>query len=182
MSSGWIDSQGTEQAGAPPAGYWVASDGRWYPPQGAVAPPTAVKKRTKWPWIVLGVLVLGLGGCVAIIAGAGKSINDAVDKYENDQAAEKAAVEGAAKITDCGIDEGTGFGKASIEVANPREETKGYISIEISFLEDETVVGSGTAIFENLAPGVKAKADVTSIDIAGSPASVTCKVVDSSVL
>jgi hypothetical protein len=183
MSNGWIDSQGTDQVGPPPTGYWVASDGRWYPPQGSAAPHLVPKKkRAKWPWVLLAVLVLGLGGCIAIVASAGQTISDAVDDYDEDQAAQKTAVEGAVTITECRIDEITGFGKASLEFVNPLDETKGYISIEISFLDGDTVVGSGSVLFENLAPGQKAKADATSIDVAGAPASVTCKVVDSSVL
>ncbi|MCP4224303.1 MAG: hypothetical protein GY773_13240 [Actinomycetia bacterium] len=33
QGQGWIDSNGYQQAGIPPTGYWQASDGRWYAPE-----------------------------------------------------------------------------------------------------------------------------------------------------
>ncbi len=39
--SGWTDGYGETHDGAPPEGYWIASDGRWYPPElAADAPPS----------------------------------------------------------------------------------------------------------------------------------------------
>ncbi len=72
-------------------GWWLAADGKWYPPQPAAPvaappPPTAAapapanpkKKIYKrvWFWLVMAVVVL-FGGCIAILAGGSKAINDA---------------------------------------------------------------------------------------------------------
>jgi hypothetical protein len=87
------DTQPTEP------GWWLASDGKWYPPEsqppvaqpqapshawapkqqswspGATAPswaPATAKRRRIWPWIV-GVIVLfliGVGSCAALISHA----------------------------------------------------------------------------------------------------------------
>lgn len=34
---GWVDPYGTSRPGSPPPGYWLASDGRWYPPDAVSA-------------------------------------------------------------------------------------------------------------------------------------------------
>ena len=76
-------------------GWWIASDGKWYPPQpgaSVAAPPPpgmppapmaqppakATKKIYKrvWFWLLMGVVVL-FGGCIAIVAGGTKAVNDA---------------------------------------------------------------------------------------------------------
>jgi hypothetical protein len=69
-------------------GWWLASDGKWYPPQSAtyVAPPppqTAylqppkkpLRKRV-WFWLLLIVIVFA-GGCTAIVIGAGTAVDHA---------------------------------------------------------------------------------------------------------
>ena len=63
------------QWGAPQAsGGWAQPPG--YPYQGVQAP----RKRRKWPWIVLAVVVLFIGGCVAIIAGVSHSVSNEINK------------------------------------------------------------------------------------------------------
>ena len=77
-------------------GWWLASDGKWYPPQSAVSvaapppppsvatapmaqPPVKPKKKLHqrvWFWVLL-VVVLMFGGCVAVLAGGSKAVNDA---------------------------------------------------------------------------------------------------------
>ena len=74
-------------------GWWQASDGKWYAPeqaQGAappppVHPPFADEKPKKpaykrvWFWLLI-VVVVGVGGCTAIIATAGVAIDKANTK------------------------------------------------------------------------------------------------------
>jgi hypothetical protein len=71
-------------------GWWLASDGKWYPPQSAsvAAPPppqggygTQVQAARKKPlrrrplfWVLMVVLVF-MGGCIAIVAGVSTSID-----------------------------------------------------------------------------------------------------------
>lgn len=48
-----------------------------YPPPGPYVPPQ--KKRKKWPWVLLALVVVFLvlvGGCIALIGGAAESIDD----------------------------------------------------------------------------------------------------------
>lgn len=70
--------------------WWQASDGKWYPPQQQPGyappppnmPPAAPGKPSKplykrvWFWIII-VVVLGMGGCIAAVAGTSKAISDA---------------------------------------------------------------------------------------------------------
>ncbi|WP_055702102.1 MULTISPECIES: hypothetical protein [Streptomyces] len=52
-----------------------------YPPQGGpqgwAAPPAPLQrtKRRKWPWIVLVVLILLVGGCAALVVGIGHEVD-----------------------------------------------------------------------------------------------------------
>jgi len=64
-------------------GWWQASDGRWYPPQGGVPfaqppfgqPPKKRLYQRVWFWLLIGgVFVLGLGGCLSVIAGGTAAI------------------------------------------------------------------------------------------------------------
>jgi hypothetical protein len=67
-------------------GWWLASDSKWYPPQSATTmapppplPPSKPKKKVYqrvWFWLLM-VVVLFFGGCVALIAGGTKAVNDA---------------------------------------------------------------------------------------------------------
>ena len=40
-----------------------------------------------WPWVLAGVFVLGLGGCVAVIAVVATGVNNAVEKLNAEQRA-----------------------------------------------------------------------------------------------
>lgn len=37
------------------------------------------RRRTLWPWILLGVVLLAIGGCVAVVSVAGKEAGQAID-------------------------------------------------------------------------------------------------------
>ncbi|MFD4174816.1 hypothetical protein [Streptomyces anulatus] len=52
-----------------------ASSGGWSQP-----PPAAPKKRRKWPWILLVVVLLGIGGCVAVAALVANEVSDESDR------------------------------------------------------------------------------------------------------
>ena len=55
--------------------------GQPYPGYGV--PPQEPKKRKKWPWVLLALVVLFLvfvGGCVALIGGAAESIDEESDR------------------------------------------------------------------------------------------------------
>lgn len=95
-SDGWADGRGAMHPGFPPPGFWQATDGRWYPPEMApqqqpppqpqyaqpqyaqpqYAPaPTPKKKRTVL-WVILGLMVLMLGGCTALLVAGAALVGD----------------------------------------------------------------------------------------------------------
>lgn len=84
----WLASDGKwyppqpQQAAAPPVnappgpGYWQAADGNWYPPQ---PPQTGAKKplhKRVWFWLLI-VVAVGIGGCTALLAGGTAAIDHA---------------------------------------------------------------------------------------------------------
>ncbi|MEZ5378827.1 MAG: FxLYD domain-containing protein [Acidimicrobiales bacterium] len=157
------------------------------PGQGPIPPQQIIiqqKKGGTW-WKVLlvlfGLLVLGTAGCVALIGGAAKEVSDSIDEAEDQRAADEALVEDNAVVTACVLAE-FGTATATVEFTNPLDEEKGYVSIEVGFLDDEgTVVGSGTVVFENLSPGQKAVGEATAFDLADGTTSVNCEVTDGTV-
>jgi hypothetical protein len=79
-------------------GWWLASDGKWYPPTSvpgtapAAPPPPSGQQPYQQPskpkkgllrrplfWILV-VIVVFFGGCIAIVAGGTKAVNDAAKK------------------------------------------------------------------------------------------------------
>ncbi len=159
------------------------------PPSGAPVPPQTIiiqqKKGGTW-WKVLlvlfGLFVLGVGGCVAVIGGAANEMSNSIEEAEDRRTSDEALVEDNAVITACTIGD-FGTGSATVEFTNPLAEEKGYISIEVSFLDDDgTVVGSGSVTFENLSPGQKAIGEATAFDLAEGTSSVSCEVTDGTVL
>lgn len=67
---------------SPGPGWWLANDGRWYPPQAISSPPPPVAPvpqgkplhRRVWFWVLL-VALLFIGGCSAIVISAGTSVD-----------------------------------------------------------------------------------------------------------
>src|SRR5665213_1755411 len=66
-------------------GWWMASDGKFYPPeqmptaQRPAEPPKKKFYKRVWFWLLIAVVVL-FGGCTAILVGAGKAVTDANNK------------------------------------------------------------------------------------------------------
>jgi hypothetical protein len=63
-------------------GWWQATDGNWYPPQGPVYPSVGnplpkkpVYKRV-WFWLLI-IFALGISGCVTIVSIAGVAVDHA---------------------------------------------------------------------------------------------------------
>jgi Bacterial PH domain/Short C-terminal domain len=71
----WVDTFGVTSEGAPPAGYWVASDGRWYPPQpGASADAHQTLGNVQQPASMV-VLWEGQRESLTAVATAGKMVS-----------------------------------------------------------------------------------------------------------
>jgi hypothetical protein len=67
---GWVDAYGNLQPGYPPAGFWPASDGRWYPPQAVPGLPYSGNQKASrtWLWVLLGVVSFVFVGCSSLLA------------------------------------------------------------------------------------------------------------------
>ncbi len=158
------------------------------PGQGPIPPQTIIiqqKKGGTW-WKVLlvlfGLMVLGIAGCTALLSGAANEVSKSIDEAEDQRATDEALVEDNAVITSCDVAD-FGTATATVEFTNPLDEEKGYISIEVGFLDGEgAVVGSGIVSFENLSPGQKAVGEATAFDLADGTTSLSCEVTDGTVL
>ncbi len=82
-------------------GWWLASDGKWYPPETApsaqmqqpTSPSTSwssteatATKKKRWPWVVLVVVVLfvaGIASCAALVGSAANNAGKAIDRTLN---------------------------------------------------------------------------------------------------
>lgn len=126
---------------------------------------------------LVGLMVLGCMGCGAVLMLAGSAADTVAQQRDDDE----ALVEDNAKITNCEVGE-FNTAVATVEFTNPLDEEKGYIAIEVNFLDGDTVVGSGTATFENLSPSQKAVGEATAFDLAEGTTNVSCEVVDGTIL
>ncbi len=142
------------------------------------------KKKGSAGKIILGLflfLMLGLVGCIALVATAANEAGEAIDEAQDQRAADEAAVEDNAIITSCEVGD-NGWGEVAIEFTNPLDEEKGFIGIEVNFLDGDVVVGSANVNFENLGPGQTARGEGTALDLAEGTTDVTCEVVDGTIL
>ena len=74
-----------------------------------------------------------------------------------------------------------GLATATVVFTSPFDEEKGFISVEVSFYDDDdVVVGSGAVVFENPSPGETGRGDAVS-SVADGTTSVRCAVTDGSV-
>ncbi|MFW2381468.1 MAG: DUF2510 domain-containing protein [Acidimicrobiales bacterium] len=127
--------------------------------------------------VLLVLMVVGLGGCLALVASVGNNIEVRVDELARNE----ELVQDSATITECGITE-LRWGKAVVEFTNPFEEERGFISVEINFLSNDVVVGSAVVVFENLSPGQKAIGEAIAFDLVRDTTAVSCEIVDGAVL
>lgn len=127
-----------------------------YPP----VPPQ--RKRAKWPFVLAGVAVLMLvllGGCIALIGAAANEVDDNINAQASADAAGVPAgpLDHAedVTITVCGPDPTTlNWGKATVDVTNGSSEPSTY-SLEILFESPDgaTLHATGYAFVPRLEPG-----------------------------
>lgn len=177
----WDGAQWTNQTRATPA--TAPPPQQFAPPPQVASPQAAPPQKGGVPTAVkvliglLVVLVLGFAGCIALIEAVGDNLNELQDEIESSE----QLVQDAAKLSNCELGE-FGTAKVTVDITNPFDETKGFIFVEVNFLDGDTVVGSGTAIFENLDAGQSAVGEATAFDLADGVTSVRCEVVDGSAL
>lgn len=167
-------------------GWWLASDGKWYPPQSASSappPPQAMTGtpsgqpakpnkpvyRRVWFWVLMVIVVL-FGGCIAVVAGTGKAINDANNKKHT--VVYTVTGSGTADITYFAFDNGnTGSSQVS-DAQLPWTKTvtgsglfNSYSVIALVGADGETVTCTltvdGKKVSSNTASGALSSADCT---------------------
>ena len=150
------------------------------PGAGSAVPPqlVVVEKKSNWLttlFIVVGVLVVLLVGCVALL---GLAVNEAVEEIEN----EEQAVLDAVTIDSCSVSSSLGFGETTVRYRSPFTELKSYVSVDIAFIDQDGVaVGSSPVVFRNVAGGAEGRDDLT-WPLSDGVISVTCRAVEATVL
>lgn len=151
-------------------GWWQASDGKWYPPQGqAFAPPQKSSGCLKGALITLGILaVLGV---IAIVA-VGNAAEDVVDDIEDRQ----ERVLDDVIVSGCDIDPVTGFLQAAVDVTNHSSERSNY-GIDVTFeAPDGRQIDTGFASVTALEPGQSTTEQV--VTFTAPEGEFTCRVAD----
>lgn len=134
----------SEQSGGP--GWWLASDGKWYPPQpGAVPPPPVEQKQRPGCWkigaIVAVVLVVLMVGCAALVG-------EAADEASEDIEQRDAEIMEDAELVSCEAD------GARVRITNNSSERSNY-SVDVVFesKDGSEQFESSSAYVSGLAPG-----------------------------
>ncbi|GAB20195.1 hypothetical protein GOEFS_106_00930 [Gordonia effusa NBRC 100432] len=106
--------------------------GQPYPQQPYPAPP---KKKAKWPWILLALVVVFLalvGGCVALVGGAANEVANEIDKQSNSEVVVTYKVTGdggKASITYTGTDTNMGQDTAASLPWEKKVTLKGFAKL-----------------------------------------------------
>ena len=177
----WDGVQWTEfrELGAPPPPP-AGAPGR---PDSTGTPTVVVQQRSNRGclYAVLAVIVLAAVGCVGAVVLVATAAEDVVDSVVDAiEENERLAIENTTLLR---CEQVAGRGEVSVEFTSPFEEEKGFVSIQIHFVDsDEIVIGSTTVVFENLEPDQTARSDGTAFDLADGSALERCEIVDATVL
>jgi hypothetical protein len=96
-------------------------------------------------------VVVGIGGCVAIVVVAG----DAADDFTEETASERRDI----GDINCHVD-ASGFMIADVEITNHTSKSSNYV-LDVSFREGGTVTTSSAAFLDNLPPDATGTATAT---------------------
>lgn len=117
----------------------------------AATPASPAKKRRVWPWILLGVLVVLVGGCGLIIFAIDEAVDDLEEQDRRALEQTTCAVTGVDFVDDLELE---------ITVTNTTSERSSYF-IEYEILDaDGTFLGDGFASITNVPPGSEFTEDV----------------------
>jgi hypothetical protein len=152
---------GTLYPGAPGAPYpgpqpGMPPPGPYYPGPGPypMAPPPSQGMSGCLKAFLIGLavaVVLGIGGCVAIVFVARDAADDFVEETESER-------RDIGEI-DCHTD-ASGFMVADVEITNHTSKSSNYI-LSVSFVENGSVTTSSSAFLDNLPPGSTGTAPAT---------------------
>jgi len=150
----------------------------------AVTPAPPKKNRTAM-YIILGILaflVLGVVGCTAAIIIASGDVIDEIEGQIDERQADEIIVEDNTEVLRC---ERNDAGQAVVEVefVSTLDEERGFISVEVNFLDDgDVVIGNATVVFNNISPGQTARGEATDFSMPATAEIDRCEVTDGVVL
>ena len=156
------------------------------PPAVPMQPQTVVvqqKSNRGCLYALLAVIALAVIGCVGTVVIIATAADEVVDTFvEVLEENERLVIENT-KILRCEKAVVSDWAEVSIEFTSPFDEEKGFISIEINFLDPEdVVVGSATVVLENLEPGQTAREDATAFGLSDGAEVDRCVIADASAL
>lgn len=143
------------------------------PPPGAIppAPSTPGSGRKIWPWVLLGVLVLFVGGCGVLIVAIGTAVDDVDDRNREALAQTSCRVVGIDFADDV---------KVELTVENSTSKRSDFW-VDYEVLDGNgTFLGDGFAVLGNVPAGQTFTEEHFTIVPApgGSVAGVTCRPID----
>lgn len=136
-------------------------------------------------YIILGILaflVLGVVGCTAAIIIASGDVIDEIEGQIDERQADEIIVEDNTEVLRC---ERNDAGQAVVEVefVSTLDEERGFISVEVNFLDDgDVVIGNATVVFNNISPGQTARGEATDFSMPATAEIDRCEVTDGVVL
>jgi hypothetical protein len=153
-------------------GWWLASDGRWYPPQQAWPPVPAPPHAPNRAWVkwVVGIGALMLVFAIISLVVLARAIDTAVSNHNRRQ----AHIQNDGTIAACDIDE-LGDLRATVTVTNSSSRRSDY-TVDVEFRSGgSTRLWDGTTIISNVDPGREARG-VAVTATRTPPESVSCTI------
>jgi len=156
-------------------GWWLASDGKWYPPQAPHPAPASTPKPGMSGCLKAFLIAAGVGVILVVVLVAVVSL--AVDEASEELDARQEEILEEATVTECGVDE-LGDLNARVKVTNGSSERSNY-SVEVSFQSPDgaTQYDVGTAYANALGAGQTIETDAVTLTDAPD-AKFECEVVD----
>lgn len=178
----WDGIQWTEFRELPPP----PPPGMGVPAPSAPPPQTVIvqqKSNRGCLYAVLAVIALAVIGCVGTVVIIATAADEVVDTFVDVLEENEQLVIDNTEILRCEKAPVNDWGEVTVEFTSPFDEEKGFITIEINFLDpDDVVVGSANVVLQNLEPGQTAREDATAFDLGDGAEIDRCVVADASAL
>lgn len=167
-------------------GWWLASDGKWYPPQSA--PQSATQPPPNYGYPPVAPPKEGMNGCLKaflIVSGIGVILVIAfaivavvaVDDVSKDLDTQEADKLNDAKIVECGIDE-AGFMAAKVEITNDSSDRSNYdVTVAYTSPDGSEQFATGDAFARALEAGQKITEEAQSLT-EPPPGEFRCEITD----
>lgn len=160
------------------------------PPMVGAPPQTIVVQQPKSNrgclYAVVAFVALALVGCIgaiALVSRAAEEVADNFEEFAETLSENERLVAENARILRCEKSQIGNVGEVTVEFVSPFDEEKGFISVEISFIDPaDVVLGSTRIVFEDLEPGRTAREDGRAFDLPEGAKVERCELSDTSVL